>query len=164
MISFQNILFLHRPSGFLRSTGFILEGFPQHSEEVSFLAAHHLYPDTVVLLSVEVSEVVKRLLPAQLDRWRDRMTRKREQKQLLKELRLKNRVRKKKKGFVAEIHAFITSFCANLALSIYKHMVKYSSVNTYYVNQEEAIAQRRAELLEYAAKSPRVRQDHSSHC
>ncbi|KAK3516708.1 hypothetical protein QTP70_022501 [Hemibagrus guttatus] len=95
-----------------KSAGFILEGFPQHSEEVSFLMEHHLYPDTVILMSVEVSEVVKRLLPPRLDRWRDRCKRRRGQMQILKELRSKIR--------------------------------------------EEAIAQRRAELLsEYAPKSLR---------
>ncbi|KAG7316817.1 hypothetical protein KOW79_020358 [Hemibagrus wyckioides] len=95
-----------------KSSGFILEGFPQHSEEVSFLVEHHLYPDTIILMSVEVSEVVKRLLPPRLDRWRDRCTRRRGQMQILKELRSKIR--------------------------------------------EEAVAQRRAELLsEYAPKSLR---------
>ncbi|XP_060721057.1 adenylate kinase 9 [Tachysurus vachellii] len=95
-----------------KSRGFILEGFPQLPEEMSFLVEHDLYPDTVIIMSVEVSEVVKRLLPPRLDRWRDRCTRRREQMQLLKELRSKIR--------------------------------------------EEAIAQRRAELLsEYASKSLR---------
>ncbi|KAB5539635.1 hypothetical protein PHYPO_G00091290 [Pangasianodon hypophthalmus] len=99
-----------------KSTGFILEGFPQHSEEVSFLLEHHLYPDTALVMSVEVSEVVKRLLPPRLDRWRERCTRRRGQMQLLKELRSKIR--------------------------------------------EEAIAQRRAELLsEYAPKTPREKDD-----
>lgn len=75
-----------------RSTGFILEGFPQHSEEVSFLVERQLYPDTALVMSVEVSEVVKRLLPPWLDRWRERCTRRRGQMQLLKELRSKIRV------------------------------------------------------------------------
>ncbi|XP_053469806.1 adenylate kinase 9 isoform X2 [Ictalurus furcatus] len=74
-----------------KSTGFILEGFPQHSEEVSFLVERHLYPDTALVMSVEVSEVVKRLLPPWLDRWRERCTRRRGQMQLLKELRSKIR-------------------------------------------------------------------------
>ncbi|XP_053340029.1 adenylate kinase 9-like [Clarias gariepinus] len=72
-----------------KSTGFILEGFPQNSEDLSFLAEHHLYPDTTLVMSVEVSEVIKRLLPPRLDRWKERCTRRREQMVLLKELRAK---------------------------------------------------------------------------
>ncbi|KAI4890937.1 hypothetical protein NFI96_033193 [Prochilodus magdalenae] len=74
-----------------KSTGFILEGFPQNPEEVSFLAEHHLYPDAVVVMTLEVTEVVRRLLPPQLVRWRERCDRKNEQKQLLKQLRSKIR-------------------------------------------------------------------------
>ncbi|KAL7872074.1 hypothetical protein SRHO_G00070570 [Serrasalmus rhombeus] len=74
-----------------KSTGFILEGFPQNPEEVSFLAEHHLYPDAVVDMTLEVTEVVKRLLPPRLAHWRERHDRKKEQKQLLKELRSKIR-------------------------------------------------------------------------
>lgn len=77
----------------LRSTGFILEGFPQNPEEVAFLAERHLYPDAVVVMTLEVAEVASRLLPPLLARWRKRRERKREQNQLLKELRGKIRVR-----------------------------------------------------------------------
>lgn len=91
---------------FFRSTGFILEGFPQYPEEVSFLVEHHLYPDTALVMSVDVSEVVKRLVPPRLDRWRERCTRRRGQIQLLKELRSKIRVRGKKRKRAAN-HAFI---------------------------------------------------------
>ncbi|TSN30253.1 Adenylate kinase 9 [Bagarius yarrelli] len=95
-----------------KSTGFILEGFPQHSEEVSFLVENHLYPDTVIIMSVEMFDVVKCLLPSRLDRWREKCTRRKEQMQLLRQLQIKKR--------------------------------------------EEAIAQRRAELLsEYAPEANR---------
>ncbi|KAI5085667.1 adenylate kinase 9 isoform X2, partial [Silurus meridionalis] len=70
-----------------KSTGFILEGFPQNSEEVSFLVENNLYPDTTLNMSIDVSEVVKRLLPPRLERWRERCARRRGQMELLKQLR-----------------------------------------------------------------------------
>ncbi|XP_053340030.1 adenylate kinase 9 [Clarias gariepinus] len=76
-----------------KSTGFILEGFPQNSEDLSFLAEHHLYPDNTLVMSVEVSEVVKRLLPPRLDRWKERCTRRRGQVVELKELHSKIRAK-----------------------------------------------------------------------
>ncbi|KAA0708502.1 Adenylate kinase 9 [Triplophysa tibetana] len=69
-----------------KSTGFILEGFPQSHEEVSFMVERHLFPDVVVLMSVEVTEVVRRLLPARLMRWRERRDRRREQLRLVAKL------------------------------------------------------------------------------
>ncbi|TRY98900.1 hypothetical protein DNTS_026558 [Danionella cerebrum] len=69
-----------------KSTGFILEGFPQSQEEVSFVVEHHLFPDVAVVLSADVSEVVRRLLPARLTRWRERRDRKREQTRLICQL------------------------------------------------------------------------------
>ncbi|XP_062872509.1 adenylate kinase 9 [Trichomycterus rosablanca] len=74
-----------------KSTGFILEGFPQHLDEVSFLVEHNLYPDTVLVMNAEVSTVVKHLLPRWMDRWKERCARKRAQMQLLKSLRSKIR-------------------------------------------------------------------------
>ncbi|KAK7133640.1 hypothetical protein R3I94_015495 [Phoxinus phoxinus] len=76
-----------------KSTGFILEGFPQNQEEVSFMVEHHLFPDVVAVMSVEVSEVVRRLLPSRLTRWRDRQERRQEQKRLVNKLRRELRER-----------------------------------------------------------------------
>ncbi|KAK9956621.1 hypothetical protein ABG768_014340 [Culter alburnus] len=76
-----------------KSTGFILEGFPQNQEEVSFMVEHHLFPDMVVVMSVEVSEVVRRLLPSRLTRWRERQKRSQEQKHLVIKLRSELRER-----------------------------------------------------------------------
>ncbi|XP_050995505.1 adenylate kinase 9 isoform X2 [Labeo rohita] len=70
-----------------KSTGFILEGFPQNQEEVSFIVEHRLFPDVVAVMSVEVSEVVRRLLPSRLTRWRERRDRKQEQMRLVIKLR-----------------------------------------------------------------------------
>ncbi|XP_685909.5 adenylate kinase 9 isoform X1 [Danio rerio] len=76
-----------------KSTGFILEGFPQNHEEVSFMAEHHLFPDVVAVMSVEVSEVVRRLLPSRLNRWRERRERKQQQIHLVMKLRKEIRER-----------------------------------------------------------------------
>lgn len=43
------------------------------------MAEHHLFPDVVAVMSVEVSEVVRRLLPSRLNRWRGRRERKQQQ-------------------------------------------------------------------------------------
>ncbi|KAI7799765.1 adenylate kinase 9 [Triplophysa rosa] len=69
-----------------KSTGFILEGFPQNHEEVSFMVERHLFPDVVAVMSVEVAEVVQRLLPARLMRWRERRDCRREQLRLVAKL------------------------------------------------------------------------------
>ncbi|KAG9282616.1 adenylate kinase 9 isoform X1 [Astyanax mexicanus] len=74
-----------------KSTGFILEGFPHSPDEVSFMTEYHLYPDAVVVMTTEGNEVVRRLLPSRLANWRKRQKEKKEQTQLLKELRTKIR-------------------------------------------------------------------------
>ncbi|XP_073708860.1 adenylate kinase 9 [Garra rufa] len=76
-----------------KSTGFILEGFPQNQEEVSFMVEHHLFPDVVAVMSVEVSEVVRRILPSRLTFWRERRDRKQEQMRLVIKLRRELRER-----------------------------------------------------------------------
>ncbi|KAG1963767.1 adenylate kinase 9 [Pimephales promelas] len=76
-----------------KSTGFILEGFPQSQEEVSFMVEHHLFPDMVAVMSVEVSAVVRRLLPSRLTRWRERQERRKEQKRLVIKLQSELRER-----------------------------------------------------------------------
>nr|XP_055042295.1 adenylate kinase 9 isoform X3 [Misgurnus anguillicaudatus] len=70
-----------------KSTGFILEGFPQNQEEVSFMVDHHLFPDKVVVMSVEVADLVRRLLPGRLMCWRERRDRRREQLALAAKMR-----------------------------------------------------------------------------
>ncbi|XP_043075584.1 adenylate kinase 9 [Puntigrus tetrazona] len=76
-----------------KSTGFILEGFPQNQEEVSFMVEHHLFPDVVATMSVEVSDVVKRLLPSRLTCWKERRDRRQEQLRLVIKLRRELRER-----------------------------------------------------------------------
>ncbi|KAM6954065.1 adenylate kinase 9 [Aplochiton taeniatus] len=74
-----------------KSRGFILEGFPQHPEEVRFMSERQLFPDATLVMSVEVAEVAQRLLPQRLHSWGQRCQRKREQLLLVRELRAKLR-------------------------------------------------------------------------
>ncbi|XP_065820230.1 adenylate kinase 9 [Labrus bergylta] len=77
-----------------RSTGFILEGFPRNPEEVQYMVQQQLFPDVVVVMAVDVSDVQKRLLPTYLNKWRDRCRRNEAQLVLLRDLRAKNRAEK----------------------------------------------------------------------
>ncbi|XP_055005398.1 adenylate kinase 9 isoform X2 [Boleophthalmus pectinirostris] len=73
------------------STGFILEGFPSNSDEVDYLAQQQLFPDAVVTLGVDFSEIQVRLLPKYLENWREQCRHRQAQLKLLRELRQKNR-------------------------------------------------------------------------
>ncbi|XP_053192664.1 adenylate kinase 9 [Scomber japonicus] len=73
------------------STGFILEGFPQIPDEVDYMSQRQLFPDVVVTMTVEVTDVQSRLLPTYLERWRVRRNHREAQLKLLHELRKKNR-------------------------------------------------------------------------
>ncbi|CAB1435476.1 unnamed protein product [Pleuronectes platessa] len=73
------------------STGFILEGFPHHSEEVQYMLDGQLFPDVVVTMKVDVTDVQKRLLLAYLKRWRKRRDHRQAQMNILQDLRMKIR-------------------------------------------------------------------------
>ncbi|XP_070781653.1 adenylate kinase 9 [Enoplosus armatus] len=73
------------------STGFILEGFPHFSDEVQYMLQEHLFPDVVVIMAVDVSDVQKRLLPTYVENWRERRNQSEAQLNLLRDLRKKNR-------------------------------------------------------------------------
>ncbi|XP_029281159.1 LOW QUALITY PROTEIN: adenylate kinase 9 [Cottoperca gobio] len=72
------------------STGFILEGFPHDSDEVQYMSQRQLFPDHVVIMLVDVTDVQKRLLPASLESWRERHNHREAQLNLLRDLRKKN--------------------------------------------------------------------------
>ena len=55
-----------------RSTGFILEDFPRVADEAGLLAETGFYPDAAIVLEMEETDAVARLLPARLARWRVR--------------------------------------------------------------------------------------------
>lgn len=75
-----------------RSTGFILEGFPQNTEEVEYMMERQLLPDVVVVMEVELSQVQKRLLPLYLKKWEVQHDQLEIQRSILYNLRKKNRV------------------------------------------------------------------------
>lgn len=75
-----------------RSTGFILEGFPNNSEEVEYMMQRQLFPDLVVVMKVDLSQVQKRLLPVYLKKWQVQHDEQKKEQRILNELCKKNRV------------------------------------------------------------------------
>ncbi|NWV60698.1 KAD9 kinase, partial [Malurus elegans] len=75
-----------------RSTGFILDGFPRSSDEAKYLSDRGLCPDVAVYIQVEESNILDRLFPPRLEKWKDRRRKKKEYKRNLKELKAKKRV------------------------------------------------------------------------
>ncbi|CAH8875119.1 unnamed protein product, partial [Trichobilharzia szidati] len=68
-----------------KSIGFILDGFPQTTEDLQFLITSNYFFDCALFLNTEVDEVVSRLLPPRLEAWRKRMAKKAENASKLKE-------------------------------------------------------------------------------
>ncbi|NWW94225.1 KAD9 kinase, partial [Rhynochetos jubatus] len=75
-----------------RSTGFILDGFPRTSDEARYLSERGLCPDVAVYIQVEESDVLDRLFPPRLKKWKERQYKKMENKKKLKDLKAKLRV------------------------------------------------------------------------
>uniref|UniRef100_A0A8D0GJC1 Adenylate kinase 9 n=1 Tax=Sphenodon punctatus TaxID=8508 RepID=A0A8D0GJC1_SPHPU len=76
----------------IRSTGFILDGFPRTSDEAQYLADRGLCPDVAVFIQVEESDIIDRLLPPRLKKWQDKQNKKMDDKNKLKDLKTKIRV------------------------------------------------------------------------
>eukprot|EP00794_Sanderia_malayensis_P000181 gene181-794_t len=72
-----------------KSTGFILEGFPRTTEEVRFLSESGFYPDCVINLATEENDVIKRLMPPLLDKWKMKRDKRLAKKKLQTEIKLK---------------------------------------------------------------------------
>ncbi|XP_028996681.1 adenylate kinase 9 [Betta splendens] len=90
------------------STGFILEGFPHHPDEVHYMLQQRLLPDVFIVLEVDVTDVHKRLLPKYLQKWHERRSHHKAQLDLLQDLRRKNReknILKRKAELLAERNA-----------------------------------------------------------
>ncbi|XP_063079133.1 adenylate kinase 9 isoform X2 [Engraulis encrasicolus] len=88
-----------------RSTGFVLENFPQTAEELHYLAEQHLFPDAAIIMSLDVAEVVPRFLPTLMERWREKRNRKRELRREIKELNIALRahnIARRKAELIAE--------------------------------------------------------------
>ncbi|XP_058469998.1 adenylate kinase 9 [Solea solea] len=95
------------------STGFILEGFPHHPDEVQYMMQQQLYPDIVVMMSVDVAEVQKRLLPTYLEKWREHRNHQDAQLNVLHDLRKKKQeenIVKRKAELMAEKGATSAKF------------------------------------------------------
>eukprot|EP00795_Rhopilema_esculentum_P017699 gene17699-9356_t len=79
-----------------KSTGFILEGFPRNPEEVRYLTEAGLYPDCAINLATEETDIIKRLMPPLLEKWRNKRDKKFAKKQ--KELAIKLKKREEEKA------------------------------------------------------------------
>ena len=77
----------------IRSTGFVLEGFPRNVDEAEYMAANGLYPDCAVILVVEDTDVISRLLPPKLEKWKQKRDKKLAKRQKIKDKAKKKRVR-----------------------------------------------------------------------
>lgn len=74
------------------STGFILDGFPRYPDEAQFLGEHGYFPDAAVVIQVDDQDVIDRLLPSQIEKWKLKQRKKLERKILIKEMKTKIRV------------------------------------------------------------------------
>ena len=77
---------------FFRSTGFILEGFPRTEAEVRYLSTAGLFPDLAVFLVVEDTDIVDRLLPPLLEKWRKKRDKREAEKERQRALARKQKV------------------------------------------------------------------------
>ncbi|XP_072102423.1 adenylate kinase 9 isoform X1 [Mobula birostris] len=70
-----------------KSKGFVLDGFPSTADDVEYLGNNSLFPDTAILMKVEDSKMLDRLLPPKLAKWREKHNQKLERKNKIKELK-----------------------------------------------------------------------------
>uniref|UniRef100_A0A2K5QYS6 Adenylate kinase 9 n=1 Tax=Cebus imitator TaxID=2715852 RepID=A0A2K5QYS6_CEBIM len=75
----------------IRSTGFILDGFPRYPEEAQFLGERGFFPDAAIFMQVEDQDIFVRLLPAQIEKWKLKQKKKLERKKLIKDMKAKIR-------------------------------------------------------------------------
>ncbi|XP_062043634.1 adenylate kinase 9 isoform X1 [Lepus europaeus] len=75
----------------IRSTGFILDGFPRYIEEAQFLGEHGFFPDAAVFIQVDDQDISDRLLPSQIKKWKLKQQKKFERKKLIKDMKAKIR-------------------------------------------------------------------------
>ena len=50
----------------------MLEGFPRGADECLFLTQNNYFPDLAILLQVDETDILKRLLPTRVKMWRQR--------------------------------------------------------------------------------------------
>ncbi|XP_006881284.1 PREDICTED: adenylate kinase 9 [Elephantulus edwardii] len=75
----------------IRSTGFILDGFPRTREEVQFLGEHGLFPDAAVIIQVDDQDIFDRILPSHVEKWKLKQKKKLDRKKFIKDLKTKIR-------------------------------------------------------------------------
>nr|XP_035152379.2 adenylate kinase 9 isoform X3 [Callithrix jacchus] len=75
----------------IRSTGFILDGFPRYPEEAQFLGERGFFPDAAIFMQVEDQDIFYRLLPAQIEKWKLKQKKKLGKKKLIKDMKAKIR-------------------------------------------------------------------------
>lgn len=73
-----------------KSTGFVLEGFPHKTDEMRYLAEKGWYPDVVIILQVEESNVIHRLLPPRIQSWKKKRNERIAQRKQLKDKTLED--------------------------------------------------------------------------
>lgn len=78
---------------FYRSKGFILEGFPRNPDEARYLAANGCFPDGVIVLNVQDSNILERVMPPVLERWRKKRANDLARQERKRNAQLKFRVR-----------------------------------------------------------------------
>ncbi|XP_054424615.1 adenylate kinase 9 [Pteronotus mesoamericanus] len=89
----------------IRSTGFILDGFPRYPDEAQFLVEHGFFPDAAVLIQVDDQDISDRLLPPQIEKWKLKQKIKLERKKLIKEMKAKikdDKIAKRRAELTAE--------------------------------------------------------------
>ncbi|XP_039093316.1 adenylate kinase 9 [Hyaena hyaena] len=89
----------------MRSTGFILDGFPRYPDEVLFLGERGFFPDAAVFIQVDDQDVSDRLLPSQIEKWKLKQKKKLERKTLIKEMKAKikdDMISKRRAELIAE--------------------------------------------------------------
>ncbi|XP_068933174.1 adenylate kinase 9 [Petaurus breviceps papuanus] len=89
----------------IRSTGFILDGFPRNVDEVQFLGERGFCPDIVVGLLVEEQEIIDRLLAEAIAKWKHKQEKKAARTKMIKEMRVKireDRIAKRRAELIAE--------------------------------------------------------------
>nr|XP_058163256.1 adenylate kinase 9 isoform X2 [Dasypus novemcinctus] len=89
----------------MRSTGFILDGFPRYPEEAQFLVERGFCPDAAVFIQVEDHDISNRLLPSQIEKWKLKQKKKLERKKFIKNLKTKikdDQIAKRRAELIAE--------------------------------------------------------------
>lgn len=72
-----------------QETGFILDNFPQKLEEIKYMIEHYLIPDLVIELKISKEETRDRLVPLRLNKWKEDILYKQQEKELQNALEIK---------------------------------------------------------------------------